>query len=146
MRCPEWRLLWQYLWNVCTPVICSLLGILGSTLSIWLFAMYFFQAEPRNNTNKGYQTCREAFVLQSSICLYERGKHKNSRICVMTARTLTGLTAPAWLPPGPPPPCLWLRTPCQPPGPSAPAPAMPQQSSSPAAHSPAQPWAPASLA
>lgn len=125
----------------CIPVICSLLGILGSILPTWIFARYFFQAKFRNNILKGCQICRDTFALLSSICLYERRKHKNRRICVMAPGTPIGLTAPAWLSPGPSPPCLQLRAPCHSPEPSAPAPAMPQQGWCPAAH---KPWAPKS--
>lgn len=64
-------------------------------------------------------------VVRHCVCLYERVKHKNSRTGVMSLRTLTGLTAPSWLPPVLP----FLPT------------ARLQQALSPAPHSPAWPWA-----
>lgn len=110
MRRPEWRLLWLCLWSVCTPVACSLLSILGITLSIWILAAYFFKQKPGIILTKvvGY-----ASAPQYCVCLYERVKRNNSRICVMPLRTLTGLTAPAQLSPGPPWPYPQCRTTCQ---------------------------------
>ena len=66
----------------------------------------------------------------------------------MSLRTLTGLTAPARLSPGPPPPCPRPRTPCQPPGDVSPCPSDATAglvSSSPQP-CPARPWAPPSWA
>lgn len=56
----------------------------------------------------------ETFLLFWAVSVCMKGG-KNRRICVMAPRTLTGLTAPAWLSPGPPSLCLGLRTPYQPP-------------------------------
>lgn len=68
-------------------------GHLGHRIAQMDISHVFFQAEARNSINEGCQICRGAFSFQYCICLYERVKHKNSRICIMSLRTLMGLTA-----------------------------------------------------
>lgn len=94
----------------------------------------FFQAEARHNISESCRISKGAFALQWCICLHESIKYKNSRICLVALRTLTGLTAPSG----------FNRAPhaAHSPRPQGSPRVVPQQGRSPARHSPARPWVP----